>query len=377
MGMIDRVKIQNYKSLKDVEITFDSRLPVLVGENGSGKSSVLRCIHAIGGLTGFLPNEAWTRLLDEFNETYDGVNSPQILSVEEKQEDGWHGIRYISANYNHRKQIVNQPNLLAITPRVTQSAINRDDDGEISSEARYRWKLSFVPVELVGLKSESLSKPSQTFAKYIGRSMPMDGTALASWVTRFIKSDYERFKRVECHFCQLIPNIKAIRVRDAEVSGSEIAGDELIFDLPKRKGVPASQMSDGTLYALGLIVKILDPQRPKTLLIDDIDHGFHPKAQTQLVELIKKLLEEFPDLQIIATSHSPYILSGIEWNEVRVLHLRDDGTTVIRPLTDHPNYEKWGGSMNPGEFWSHAGEEWADIKPGSKASSNTPELVAS
>jgi predicted ATP-binding protein involved in virulence len=117
-------------------------------------------------------------------------------------------------------------------------------------------------------------------------------------------------------------------------------------------------MSDGTLYALGLIVKILDPQRPKTLLIDDIDHGFHPKAQTQLVELIKKLLVEFPDLQIIATSHSPYILSGLEWNEVRVLNLREDGTTEIRPLTDHPKYAKWHGTMTPGEFWSHAGEEW-------------------
>src|SRR5579859_3305801 len=43
--MIHRAKFQNFKALRDVEVTFDSRLTVLVGPNGSGKSSVLQGIH--------------------------------------------------------------------------------------------------------------------------------------------------------------------------------------------------------------------------------------------------------------------------------------------------------------------------------------------
>src|SRR6516162_9327724 len=46
--MITRAKFQNFKALRDVEITFDSQLTVLVGPNGSGKTSVLEGIQFLG-----------------------------------------------------------------------------------------------------------------------------------------------------------------------------------------------------------------------------------------------------------------------------------------------------------------------------------------
>src|SRR4051794_27408616 len=45
--MIHRAKFQNFKALKDVDVTFDSRLTVIVGPNGSGKTSVLRAINTL------------------------------------------------------------------------------------------------------------------------------------------------------------------------------------------------------------------------------------------------------------------------------------------------------------------------------------------
>ena len=174
--------------------------------------------------------------------------------------------------------------------------------------------------------------------------------------------DESRFDRIQDMFRKIIPQVQRIRIDRVQVGGQSL-GEGLVFDLPERKGVVAASMSDGSLYALALIAKILDPQRPNTILIDDIDRGFHPNAQLVLVELIHKLLDEIPDIQIIATSHSPYILSGLKWDEVRVTSLREDGTAVIEPLTRHPNFEKWKESMSPGEFWTHAGEEWINRLP--------------
>jgi predicted ATPase len=128
--------------------------------------------------------------------------------------------------------------------------------------------------------------------------------------------------------------------------------------LPDKSGVKASALSDGTLYTLGLITFILSPQRPKTLLIDDIDYGLHPKAQKELVEVLRKLLAQYPDLQIIATTHSLYILHWLEFNEVRLLTLNDEGATVCGRLDEHPDYERWKEAMTPGEFWTHVGEDW-------------------
>jgi predicted ATP-dependent endonuclease of OLD family len=102
----------------------------------------------------------------------------------------------------------------------------------------------------------------------------------------------------------------------------------------------------------------LNPDRPWLILLDDLDHRLHPKAQMQLVGLLRKLLDEFPALQIIATSHSPYILNQLEWNEVRVTGLRDDGSVICARLEDHPQVARWREAMTPGEFWSHAGDDW-------------------
>jgi len=78
----------------------------------------------------------------------------------------------------------------------------------------------------------------------------------------------------------------------------------------------------------------------------------------ELISVLRKLLEQYPDLQIIATSHSPYILSKLEWNEVRVTGLKDDGSAICARLEDHPEVERWREAMTPGEFWSHAGDDW-------------------
>jgi len=38
--------------------------------------------------------------------------------------------------------------------------------------------------------------------------------------------------------------------------------------------------------------------------------------------------------------------------------LDDEGYAVVKPLTDHPEYERWKDLMAPGEFWSTVGEKW-------------------
>jgi energy-coupling factor transporter ATP-binding protein EcfA2 len=74
--MIHRAKFQNFKALRDVEITFDSRLTVLVGPNGSGKTSVLKGIELLGSMAAgktarevfsgnFAPEVTWSGRGDE------------------------------------------------------------------------------------------------------------------------------------------------------------------------------------------------------------------------------------------------------------------------------------------------------------------------
>jgi hypothetical protein len=81
-----------------------------------------------------------------------------------------------------------------------------------------------------------------------------------------------------------------------------------------------------------------------------------------LIKLLRRTQESNPELQIVATSHSPYLVDFLQAEEVLLTSLDEDGYAVIRPLTDHPDYERWKGFMDPGEFWSTVGEGWVTKK---------------
>ena len=50
-------------------------------------------------------------------------------------------------------------------------------------------------------------------------------------------------------------------------------------------------------------------KQPATLLIDEIENHLHPTWQRRV---IPALLKHFPGLQIFATTHSPFVVAGIE-----------------------------------------------------------------
>jgi energy-coupling factor transporter ATP-binding protein EcfA2 len=54
---------------------------------------------------------------------------------------------------------------------------------------------------------------------------------------------------------------------------------------------------------------------PALVLIDEIDAHLHPEWQQKLVDIVK---HEFPNLQVVATSHSPLIVAGMRQDELLI-----------------------------------------------------------
>jgi hypothetical protein len=57
-------------------------------------------------------------------------------------------------------------------------------------------------------------------------------------------------------------------------------------------------------------------RKPSLVLVDEIDAHLHPEWQRRLVDLVKK---HFTNVRVIATSHSPLIVSALARDEVRSL----------------------------------------------------------
>jgi predicted ATPase len=344
--MIRKAKYDNFKGLKSVEVAFDERFTVLVGPNGSGKTSVLQGIELVVG--------AWSdqRLLSQLMGGSQPLYSLKSMGV---QQD----VRLqILDERDNGSGVSGAAPVQQLQPRSPLLSVHKGkpEPATIGSQQQ----LAFGPVLRPHYRSAEIAKPSITQAT--PPPVNLEGAGLPSLLGYLKLRDDELFDRIEERFCRVIPNVRKLRI-DRSEAGGPAAGERLLFDTTFASKVPADQMSDGTLYILALVVAILGPHRPKTLLIDDIDLRLHPKAQYELVALLKQFLNEFPELQIIATSHSPYVLDKLEASEVRVTGLGQDGSVVVTPLQAHPDFAKWKTSMSPGEFWSHTGEEWLKKLP--------------
>lgn len=189
----------------------------------------------------------------------------------------------------------------------------------------------------------------------------------------------ETFDEIQARLRELVPEVERILLRTAPISiveaqdvpvgldkeGKEVLaakhyqrsviGNEIFFDYRHAKGVRAKHASEGTLLLLGLLTVVLADDI-SVLLLDDVDRALHPKAQQQLVAYLRKLAEG--GIQVIATTHSPYLVLHLEYEEVRAMTMSDSGGALIGKLTEHPEYERWREDMTPSEFWTVFGEEW-------------------
>ncbi|HSN98762.1 MAG TPA: AAA family ATPase, partial [Candidatus Nanopelagicales bacterium] len=135
-------------------------------------------------------------------------------------------------------------------------------------------------------------------------------------------------------------------------------GHQVVLDFKGAPDVLAPLASEGTLLTIGLLTSLHAEPQPRLLLLDDVDQALHPRAQGELVAQLRRVLDERPELQIIATSHSPYLLDYLSPQEVLLTATKPDGSTACARLSEHPDLERWSDIAKTGELWSFVGEDW-------------------
>ena len=224
------------------------------------------------------------------------------------------------------------------------------------------------------LNAAVLAKPS--YSQEDPPRVEYTGEGLASVLAYMALNDPQGFADLVAVARTLIPRLRRIRFRKAIVYRTEselvrfgqdtvnrrnrrpYQGELILFDFEHAENISARTASEGTMLILGMLTVLLGPTRPRILLLDDLEHSLHPLAQKQLVEVIGQILQKFPDLQILATAHSPYLLNYLRLNRFRIMATGPDGSSRCGRLSDHPKFATWKEEMAPGEMWSLFGEKW-------------------
>lgn len=372
--MIERISFQNFKALRDVTVPL-APLTLIVGPNASGKTSILEGMHHLSQLAEAPPGAAFClKLAAQRHRSTESQKTIRITLVGTWGESAGEFAFQLQSAVNGKVPVCDS--------RALWEGLSVDlNTGPNIHTHRLAYVYADQPLLTVlrgaaflHLEPGKLSQPS--FSEDPAVRTESDGSNLAASIAEMKLQDEERYAELIGRLRQIVPSVKAIRfpttpVEEYRFDPVTINNETLfkrvnvrskayqaVFDTVSGNEVVASYASEGTLLTLGLLSVIYGPSQPRLLLIDELERGLHPKALGILVAQIRELQKQFPDLQVVATTHSPYLVDHFEADEVILTALKEDGSVVAARLSDHPDFAKWKDEMGTGEFWSTVGEAW-------------------
>ena len=362
---IKELSLKNFRCFEDLSVSFSTPYTVLIGVNGSGKSSILDALRIF--LDSFSNSVKLNQVHDISFVIYDLkillsdirrefiLNGsvleslptyPTFVSGIIENEDGkaisWQraSIKYndIEKNNNFESsQLVKYLNKIKkqfnsgkniVLPLIAHYGTNRRWVAKERSEEKINREMIPADYEVPRLRGYSNCLNASIFHLEVMRN----------WFARMLlierKKSIPEFQAVRIAIANCYKNIndskKLCDVKidyDAEFEDIEIQQN---FTNGKSEILPLNSLSDGAKSILAIAsdiayrMAILNPQlldrvtdeTDGIVLIDEIDMHLHPSWQRKVIDSLHKT---FPKVQFIFTTHSPTVLTNVPKESIRIL----------------------------------------------------------
>lgn len=305
---IEKMTIDNINGIKHLDLTFNKGLNLICGENGVGKTTILRSIahKFLYGEDNFIKKHYGTEKGNAEIYLYDNT-SPIIYEIK----------NYLpSSTFNS----------LSVSKEQTHCILYFSPSRTIDY-----FKLNALP------PVETIEKDSLHSSKQLIHGVDKD---IKSWfVNRLIFSNIKDSLN-DTQINNLNLSKKIFYLLDNNLSVKTAKPDFEIVLHQNQNEIYFEMLSDGyksCIFILLGIIKEVEYRFPEKnaidfdgiIMIDEIDIHLHPQWQAKLVKVLK---ETFPKAQIIATTHSPSVLQNAKAEEIIPLYKDENGDVQIKEL---------------------------------------------
>lgn len=181
-----------------------------------------------------------------------------------------------------------------------------------------------------------------------------DGGGLPGVLDRLRDEAPERFEELNAQLALWLPEFDRVLFNTA---GAGVRA----FSLRTRTGhhgIPAEELSQGTLCALAILTLAYLPEPPPVVCLEEPDRGIHPRLLRDVKDALYRLAypeiagERREPVQVITTTHSPYFLDLFRerLEEVVIAERHDDGVQFKR-LSEMEHVEDILGDAQLGDAW--------------------------
>ena len=327
-GLGDVYKRQAYRGLKNITLQNLSRVNILVGENNTGKTSILEAIQilrdpeVVDNVLSIAKKRQPRNIMvqsanlipfDEFLYSFpvQGEQKDIVIYATDYKLKKWH----IELCGTIKKEIYDKEDLSESEQR--RYDLYCGEDGEISvisgnflyisenltSENNYSFRETQLRPdvsmkETLDIKKENMSRVSIVYIS------PMD-----VYTNRVLNANFYKGMRVS----EKETLIQLLRLFDERIIGIEIgmlnAKPTILIELENIGLMPVSLFGDGLKKILTLASAIVKTKQG-IILIDEFETGIHQRALVQVADWIASAAEE-RDIQIFLTTHSSEAVNAL------------------------------------------------------------------
>ncbi len=367
---IQSLKITNYKSIDSLEVKSLGHFSVFAGPNGSGKSNffdaldfvstfinngIESALRAHGGFANIHSEKRRSEYSRKFSFeiTCDLPRAQQDKKIKQSTYHYALTIHNLHANpeVEERLTIDGAPSM---SRKKEESPVIYSDKGSTIEQfpKTYSGLLLFYGLPLYDLlRNMSLYRIDPIGAKEPDQSdcdpsrLDKKGHNLASVLSRL--EDDKKSREIIMDWMEtIVPGVEKIQTKH-ELLESKTA---IMFkEQGTRRRFPAHLVSDGTVYALSMLVAALDQSKPYGLtLIEEPERGLHPAAIRELIGMMRE--QSSPETPIWLSTHSESIVRELNIEEL-VLVNKTDGRTRMKLASSGGLNQKDIAPLKLDEMW--------------------------
>jgi predicted ATP-binding protein involved in virulence len=323
---LKHLDIKDFRCKSAASLQLGSRLTVLIGENGAGKTTFLDAISiALGSIISYLP-KAEGRSFRERGEIRqsEGKELPYArIAVETVDGISWDCIKK-ARRTKSRMPETGKRQLREFLDRNILEPLANDTDFTLPVFAFYGVSRALldIPERRRGFDSES-----DRIFESLDQALASGSNFRSAFIWYYNKEMEElRLRNAKHSFDVTLPELRAVR-HCLTTLFPTLSNPRFAVKPPPRlivtengEDLELSQLSDGYKTMIGLAIDLSrrmaagnpdmdNPlESPAIVLIDEVDLHLHPAWQQKVVS---DLLRCFPNTQFILTTHSPIVVEGV------------------------------------------------------------------